>query len=269
MEVCQKRFPELLDTRINIIPWTVFPIIPWNRRIFNTRSKLANVICQIHNLSTSDSARLLYDDNFTARHLCGLLNSAGRPSGERQTSSSNDERFVLRKQSLQQLTQGLRQSVAQARDNEHYIIVCDLLTADGLSTTMCPGIQLARAKHHRVGFVCPQPAAHTIPGNGNAPPTTDLLLHEAAQIELQERRDRLTRALRTLQIGLILFTGYIALTLPLSELRWKRLTPAQAGVYLRCRFAGWLHRDLRAVERRRQKLRKKQARAMLRLKQRL
>ena len=75
-------------------------------------------------------------------------------------------------------------------------------------------------------------------------------------------------ALRTLQIGLILFTGYIALTLPLSELRWKRLTPAQAGVYLRCRFAGWLHRDLRAVERRRQKLRKKQARAMLQLKQR-
>lgn len=70
--------------------------------------------------------------------------------------------------------------------------------------------------------------------------------------------------LRTLQIGLILFTGYIALTLPLSELRWKRLTLAQAGVYLRSRFAGWLHRDLRAVERRRRKLRKKQARAMLR-----
>ena len=74
--------------------------------------------------------------------------------------------------------------------------------------------------------------------------------------------------LRTLQIGLVLFTGYIALTLPLSELRWKRLTRAQAGVYLRSRFASWLHRDLRAVERRRRNLRKKQARAMLQLKQR-
>jgi len=70
--------------------------------------------------------------------------------------------------------------------------------------------------------------------------------------------------LRTLQIGLILFTGYIMLTLPLSELRWKRLTPDQAGVYLRSRFAGWLHRDLRAVERRRQKLRKKRTRELLR-----
>jgi hypothetical protein len=74
--------------------------------------------------------------------------------------------------------------------------------------------------------------------------------------------------LRTLQIGLILFTGYIALTLPLNELRWKRLTPAQAGVYLRSRFAGWLHRDLRAVERRRRKIRKQRAHELLRLKHR-
>lgn len=67
--------------------------------------------------------------------------------------------------------------------------------------------------------------------------------------------------LRSLQIGLLLFTGYILLTLPLTELQWKRLTPDQAGIYLRSRFTGWIHRDLRAVERRRRRLRKKQARA--------
>jgi len=63
--------------------------------------------------------------------------------------------------------------------------------------------------------------------------------------------------LRTLEIGLVVFTCYILLTLPLSELKWKQLTPDQAGIYLRSRFAGWLHRDLRAVERKRRRLQRK------------
>lgn len=70
--------------------------------------------------------------------------------------------------------------------------------------------------------------------------------------------------LRSLQIGLILFSGYLLLTLPLTELQWKRLTPEQAGIYLQSCFTAWIHRDLRAVERRRRRLRKKQARALRR-----
>ncbi len=71
--------------------------------------------------------------------------------------------------------------------------------------------------------------------------------------------------LRASQLGLTLFTIYIVLAVPLSELWWKRLTPDQAGVYLRSRFAGWLHRDLKAVERRKRRLRRKQARRLRRL----
>lgn len=231
MEVCQERFPELLDTRINIIPWTVFPITPWNRRIFNTRSKLANVICQIHNLSMIDSARLLYDDAFTARHLCGLLNSTGRPTGKGQASPSYDERFALQDKSLQQLARALRQSVARARDNEHYIIVCNLLSANGLLTTIYPAIQLARARHHRVGFVCPLPASHTISGNGNDPPTADLLLHEASQIELQERRYRLTRDLRSLGATITFPDSDRLIAATLADLKITRRARTAAGTH--------------------------------------
>lgn len=66
--------------------------------------------------------------------------------------------------------------------------------------------------------------------------------------------------LRTIQLGLILFTTWILLTLPLTELRWRRLTPNQAGLYLRTHFVSWLHRDLRAVERRKRRLKNKRLR---------
>ncbi len=71
-------------------------------------------------------------------------------------------------------------------------------------------------------------------------------------------------SLRSLSIGLVLFTGYFALTLVLSEIRWKQMTPDQAGIYLRSRFLGWLHRDLRAFQRRRRRLQRKQARHLWR-----
>ena len=70
--------------------------------------------------------------------------------------------------------------------------------------------------------------------------------------------------LRTISIGLVLFTGYLVLTLPLSEVRWRRLTPDQADIYLRSRLVCWLHRDLRAVERYQRRLRRIQARQLRR-----
>lgn len=66
--------------------------------------------------------------------------------------------------------------------------------------------------------------------------------------------------MRTVSIGLVLFTVYLVLTLPFSEIRWKRLTPDQAGLYLHSRLICWLHRDLRSVERHRRRLHRNRAR---------
>ncbi|MCH2203480.1 MAG: hypothetical protein MK102_16055 [Fuerstiella sp.] len=65
--------------------------------------------------------------------------------------------------------------------------------------------------------------------------------------------------MHTLSIGLILCAGYLIISLPFSEFHWRHLTPNQAGIYLRSRFIGWLHHDLRGIERRRRRHRRKQA----------
>ena len=198
LEVCEERYPELLDTRINRIPWTLFPLNSRKRKISNTRSRLAGVLCQVHQLTVSDWTRLLYDDDCMGYHLSRLLNTAGRlPATRRHPPAEQHNRDSL-SHLLQQMTQGIRRAVGQARDNEHYLIVCDLLDAEPLLDIVRPAIQLARARHHRVGIVCPAPSSRGISGNGNDPPTAPILLHEAWQIEQQERRQRLMRELRSL-----------------------------------------------------------------------
>ena len=51
--------------------------------------------------------------------------------------------------------------------------------------------------------------------------------------------------LHALSIGLVLFAGYFVMTLSVSEIRWRCMTPDQAGICLHSQFLGWLHRDLR------------------------
>lgn len=201
MEICQDRCPELLEARINTIPWTLFPILPWSRRTFNNRCLLAGVLSQIHGLSSTDWARLVYDDEFAGHHMSRLLNAAGQSTGRHRSAAAAVADDGVPIESLQHLARGLRQAVSQARDNEHYVIVCDLLDSERLPEVLRPAIQLARARHHRVAVVCPLPGSLAVSGNGNEPPTASLLLHEAWQIQIQERREHLSRDLRSLGVS--------------------------------------------------------------------
>ena len=71
--------------------------------------------------------------------------------------------------------------------------------------------------------------------------------------------------MRSLSIGLVLITAYFVVSIPLTEIWWKRMTPDQAGIYLRSRFLAWLHRDLRLFERKQLRHRRKQARDLQRV----
>ncbi len=230
MEICQDRYPELLDVRLNTIPWTVFPITPWNRRIFNKRCLLAGVLSQIHHLNAAEWGRLLYDNAFMGRHISRLLHSTGQSTGRFRSSSADKRDSGIRTETLQQLSRAVSQAVSQARDNEHYVIVCDLLDGEFLLPEIRPALQLARARHHRLSVVCPLPAAQAISGNANDPPTEPLLLHEAWQIQLQERRDRLKRELRSLGASLTFADRDRPTALTLSELGLTRRGRAPAGV---------------------------------------
>lgn len=229
MEVCHERYPELLDSSVNKLPWTLFPMTPWQRRVANTRARLASVLCQVHRLSTTDWAKLLYDDDFMGRHLSELMTVAGRRPHSISTSEQN--RSAILSDTLQQLGEALRQSVGKARDNEHYVIVCDLLDAEHLLPIIRPVIQLARARYHRLGFVCPMPSSHAISGNGNDPPTAPILLHEAWQIELLERRDRLTRQLRSLGAAVAFPDRDHPVSMTLATLNLARRSQARAGAF--------------------------------------
>ena len=201
MEVCEERYPELLDSRINRVPWTLFPMTPWNRRINKTRARLASVLCQIHQLEIIDWAKLLYDDDFMGYHISRMLRAAGRTPATHSCSRTDRQNPESLNETLQQLTNGLRRATARARDNEHYFIIFDLIEAEHLFAAIRPVIQLLRARHHRVSFVCPTPSSHGVSGNDSVSRTAPILLREARQIEMEERRHSVAKKLRSLGAG--------------------------------------------------------------------
>ncbi len=91
-----------------------------------------------------------------------------------------------------------------------------------------------------------------------------MLLQSVPEHESAVREYGLTATgLQTVQIGLLLFCIWVVIALPTRELHWKRMTSAQAGIWLRSQTVSWLHRDMRAIERRRRRLRSRWRRRQL------
>ncbi|MDG1893930.1 MAG: hypothetical protein P8J37_03380 [Fuerstiella sp.] len=65
---------------------------------------------------------------------------------------------------------------------------------------------------------------------------------------------------RVIMSGLLLFSAFILGWLVINEVVWRRLSPSQAGIYLRSVSVKWLHRDLRMLTKRRLKMRRRTAR---------
>lgn len=229
LEVCHERYPELLDARVNKVPWTLFPLSPRRRQVAHTRARLASLLCRIDGLRTTDWARLMYDDEMMGRRLSGLLTLSGRRRSQARTSAATQGGDAGLHHTFGQLRQALQQAVGRARDNENYIVVCDLLDAEQLLPAVRPAIQLVRSRHHRLGFVSPLPSSYAVSGNGNDPPTAALLLHEARQIEQLERRDHLTRQLRALGASVTFSDKDQPISMTLARLQLIRRSRAAAG----------------------------------------
>ena len=230
MLICLEYYPHLLDTSVNIIPRTFLPTLPGRWAINNTRSRLAGVICQLHGLTVAQWTRLIYDNDFMGEHLARLTVDAGRPfHGVSGSISSESPSVAATESTFAQLAQSLRQTIGRANDNEHYIVICDLLDNAASHKVLRPVIQLARGRHHRIGFVCPVPAPRGLSGNGNEPPTVGSLLHEAWHIEHHEQRRLLTRELRSWGADVAFADHDRQLSLILSELRLAHTGRALAG----------------------------------------
>jgi len=156
LTVCHERYPEYFDRRINLIPWTWFPIWPGKRRKFRERFALAGVLSEVFHLSAVKQIELVYDDSFLSVQIqklfaeCGLafVDSTALISANRQEMNRNRIRL---------LSESLLKGVSRARDNEVFVILADLLESRNELDELLPAVKMALGRHHRVAFVCPSP----------------------------------------------------------------------------------------------------------------
>ena len=230
MGVAADQFPELLDDRVNHVPFLLFPISPRAHRRLRERYRLAAVIAQLYRLSPAKQLQLVYDDPLMATFAQHFLSQSGLSWMEPVVSIRN-RGYHDGMARMEVLSSALARAVSQARDNEVFVIFADLLECvPGLSHLM-PAVKLALARHHRVAFVCPSPtflrptAESTVIRSLSA---EDLLL-AAEQIRTRELAARLQFELRRIGATVSISGESSAIHLVLSQMALARTGRMAAG----------------------------------------
>jgi hypothetical protein len=125
---------------------------------------------------------------------------------------------------IEMLSRALTTAVAQARDNEVFVVLADLLEcAPGISHLL-PAVKMALARHHRVAFVCPTPAFKrpTAASTDIISPDAEDLLLAAEQTRTRELSLRLQRDLRRVGATVSFAGEQNAIRLVLSEMEIAR-----------------------------------------------
>ena len=229
MSLAGERYPELLDGRVNQVPFTIFPILSWNRRRFRERFLLAGVLAEVFQLTALEQVRMMHEPSFMAECVQRFLTQAGVAWMEPLVAlhggwSSDGTR-------LDALADALVKGVTRARDNEVFVILADLLDdAPGVSRLL-PAVKMALGRHHRVAFVCPSRTFRR-PTASSIEPATDSvedLLVAAEQINTRELATGLQRELRRLGAAVTCSGEAAAIHMVLSEMgiaRTGRMSPA-------------------------------------------
>lgn len=232
LSVCSERFPDLLDDRFNQVPFTIFPVLPWNRRRFHERCRLAAVMAEVYQLAAVRQIRLIQDDGLMAVYLQHFLTQSGMswmepvvpPRG--RSAADGLPRMKL-------LSDALAAAVARARDNEVFVILADLLEcAPGISHLL-PALRTALARHHRVAFVCPSPTFRRPTADSTFPVSDSVedLVDAARQIRTRELGLQLKRELRRIGASVAISGEQNAIRIVLSEMEIARTgRSAPAGV---------------------------------------
>ena len=129
------------------------------------------------------------------------------------------------------LSDAITTAVAYARDNEVFVICADLMESAQSISHLLSAIRLARARHHRVAFVCPTPAFRrpTRESLEIRDVTAEGLLLVAEQMRSREFADRLQHELR--QAGAtVTFSGeQNAIRMIIAEMELARSGRASSG----------------------------------------
>lgn len=194
--LCGERFPELLDPKVNQVPFTWTPIRPAKRRERYQRSLLAGILAEAYMLSPTQVLELIHDDNMMANYAQRFLADAGI-SWMDPLVQSRDRGFHDGMATMEFLSKALAESVAHARDNEVYVITANLLECATNISHLLPAVKMALARHHRVVFIVPTPTFRRPSANlqSDQPVTVESLLNQAQDLRTKELTSRLQSAL--------------------------------------------------------------------------
>ena len=223
LSVADEQFPELLDLRFNQIPFTIFPLLPWNQRNWRDRFLLAGVLAELYRLSPEKQVQLVYDDALMATFAQHFLSQSGlswmAPVVAVRGSGVHDGM-----PRMEMLSRALTTAVSHARDNEVFVVLADLLECTPSISHLLPAVKMVLARHHRVAFVCPTPTfrrptelSKEIHSN-----TAEDLLFAAEQTRTRELSTRLQRELRRIGASVSFSGENNAIRLVLAEMEIAR-----------------------------------------------
>ena len=217
------RYPQLLNHRLNSIPWTLFPLLPWSREQFRTRLLLAGALAEYFQLSIRKHIQLVADDRGLARITQAFL-ARERMAWLTPVVSLRDRGTQDGLHRMKLIADSLTRLTARARDNEVFVILADLQEVAHNFSHMLPSIRLARSRHHKVIAVSPA-STFQRPGREPLMPRTtsaeDLLL-TAEQIRVTELQDDLQLELRKAGVPASCSGEQHAIRLIASELQLTR-----------------------------------------------
>ncbi|MEQ9408138.1 MAG: DUF58 domain-containing protein [Fuerstiella sp.] len=223
MRLAGERHPELLDPKVNQVPFTFLPILPWKRRDRYRRTLLAGVLAQRYRLSPTQLLELVHDDRKMASAAQQFLADAGVAWMD-PLLATRSRGFHDGMATMELCSKAITEAVRHARDNEVYVVMANLLECATNISHVMPAVKMALARHHRVIFVCPTPGFRR-PGNLPEPdedPTAEALLARAEDLRTHELAARLQRALRRVGASVTLSGEQQAVRLILAETELAR-----------------------------------------------
>lgn len=234
MRLAGERHPELLDSRINQVPFTFFPLAPWKRKALYQRTLLAGVLAELYGLSPVQLLELAHDDSMLARSAQQFLVDAG-VSWMEPLLQTRSRGFHDGMATMELFSKAISESVAMARDNEVYVVMANLLECATNISQVMPAVKMALARHHRVVFVCPTPTfrrpnaglkptatSESDASNAATKLTAEDLMARAEDLRTKELATRLQRALRRVGASVTLSGEEDAIRLVLAETNLAR-----------------------------------------------
>ena len=228
MSLAGERYPELLDNRVNQVPFTLLPLLPRSRRRFREHFLLAGVLAEVFQLSVAQQVRLVHQSSYMAEHIQRFLDQSGvalmEPVAEEDQQIAHEVRMNL-------LSDSLVKVVSHARDNEVFVVLANLLGHASDIQQLLPAVKMALGRHHRVAFVCPSPTFRrpTTFSTFHKSNSIDDLMSAAEQIQMREQVAKLHRELRRLGATVTCSGEQEAIHLVLSEMELARSGRIVAG----------------------------------------